>query len=209
MTMEMPPPYPPDKDWSELVLAMIGSRYSVAPKRLAAPGPSAAQLQAIVEAAGCAPDHELLRPWRLVRIAPDQRERLAGLFVAALLERDPAAALEDQARAREKAFRAPELLLAVARLEPAHDDVPAHERYVALGAALMNLLLAAHGMGFGAMLTSGHSLRSRRFAQAFATGGGEVPVCFVSIGTPLAVRRRARPSAQELMSDWRHGASDA
>jgi nitroreductase len=209
MTREMPAPQPPDKDWSELVLALITSRYSVAPKRLAAPGPSTAQLQAIVEAAGCAPDHELLRPWRLVRIAPDQRERLAALFVQALLERDPQAAADDQARAREKAFRAPDLLLAIARLEPAHGDVPAHERYVALGAALMNALLAAHGMGFGAMLTSGHSLRTRRFAQAFACQPGEVPVCFVSIGTPVNVRRRARPSAQELMSHWPPDGGDA
>jgi nitroreductase len=193
---------PPAADLAELTLALITSRFSVSPKRLAEPGPSAAQLQALVEAAGCAPDHELLRPWRLVRIAPARREALGELFVHALLERDPAAPVSAQAQARAKAMRAPELLLAVVQLEPAHDEVPAAERYVALGAAMMNLLLAAHGLGFGAMLTSGRALRSRHFAQAFALEPGEEAVCFVAIGSATEVRRRARPSAFDLISEW-------
>jgi nitroreductase len=196
------PAVPLSAELAELTLALITSRYSVSPKRLIAPGPSAAQLQNLVEAAGCAPDHELLRPWRLVRIAPQQRAALGNLFVQSLLERDPAAPPAAQAQAHDKAFRAPELLLAVARLEPAHVDVPAPERYIALGAALMNLLLAAHGLGFGSMLTSGQGLRTARFAQAFGLAAGEQAVCFVAIGTASEVRRRQRPSAFELMSDW-------
>jgi nitroreductase len=184
------------------MLALITSRYSVSPKRLVAPGPSAGQLQAMIEAAGCAPDHELLRPWRLVHIAASQRPALAEVFVQALLERLPGAAPEALQQAREKAFRAPVLLLAVARLVPAHADVSEAERHVALGAALQNLLLAAHGLGFGAMLTSGHALRTAGFGRAFGLGPGESALCFVSIGTPTEVRRRHRPSAHELVSDW-------
>jgi len=186
-----------------LVHDLISGRFSVSPKRLVAPGPDAGQLQHMVEAAGCAPDHELLRPWRLVHIAGSQREALANVFVQALLERVPAAPADAQAQARQKAFRAPELILAVARLDPAHPDVPECERYVALGAALMNLLLTAHGMGFAAMLTSGHALRTACFAEAFDLRSGERAVCFVSIGTPTEVRRRARPSAHQLMTPWR------
>lgn len=197
------PPVPPPTELAELTLALITSRFSVSPKRLVAPGPSAAQLQSLVEAAGCAPDHELLRPWRLVRIAPAQRAALGELFSRSLLERDPAAPPSAQAQARDKAIRAPELLLAVAQLEPPHADVSTPERYVALGAALMNLLLAAHGLGFSAMLTSGRALRSARFAQAFSLAAGEQAVCFVAIGTATDVRRRQRPSAFELISDWR------
>ena len=80
--------------------------------------------------------------------------------------------------------------------------MPVHERYVALGAALMNLLLAAHRFGLGAMLTGGHALRSARFAQAFGRGAGEHAVCFAAIGTATEVRRHQRPSASELVSDW-------
>ena len=194
---------PSSAELADFALALITSRYSVSPKRLVAPGPNAAQLQSLVEAAGCAPDHEALRPWRFVRIGTAQRAALGELFVHALLERDPDAPANSQAQARDKAFRAPELLLALARLEPVHADVPAHERYVALGAALMNLLLAAHGYGLGAMLTGGHALRSARFAQEFGLGPGEHAVCFVAIGTATEVRRHQRPSASDLVSDWR------
>lgn len=189
-------------DIATFTLELITSRHSVSPKRLSAPGPGPDQLRAIVEAAGCAPDHELLRPWRLVRIAPDQREHLAEVFENSLLERLPEADAAARAQAREKAHRAPELLLAVVRLLPLHADVPEAERHVALGAALQNLLLAAHGMGFAAMLTSGHALRTRHFARAFALAEGEQPLCFVSIGTPTQVKARRRPAAGELMSDW-------
>ena len=201
--MNVPPPPAADADPSGIVQALITGRFSVSPKRLVAPGPSDAQLQQLVEAAGCAPDHELLRPWRLVHVAAAERPALAEVFVRALLDRVPDASADAQAQARQKAQRAPTLLLAVARLEPAHPDVPEAERHIALGAALMNLLLAAHGMGFAAMLTSGHALRSARFAEAFGLGAGERAACFVSIGTPTEVRRRARPSAHELMTRWR------
>ncbi len=193
-------PAPPDL--ATLSLALIASRHSVSPKRLAAPGPDAAQLQALVEAAGCAPDHELLRPWRLLRIGDAQRDALADVFEASLLERVPAADGAARAQAREKAHRAPVLLLAVARLLPAHEDVPDSERFIALGAALQNLLLAAHGQGYAAMLTSGHALRTAHFARAFGLREGEQAACFVSIGTPTGVKRRQRPSAHELMADW-------
>ncbi len=189
-------------DLAALTLALITSRHSVSPKRLVAPGPDATQLQAMVEAAGCAPDHELLRPWRLVRIAPEQRAALADVFEHSLLERLPDADDSARTQAREKAFRAPELLLAITRLAPVHEDVPEAERHIALGAALQNLLLAAHGMGFAAMLTSGHALRTAQFARGFNLGAGEQAACFVSIGTPTAVKRRTRPSAHELMAAW-------
>ena len=124
-----------EADPGALAHALITGRFSVSPKRLVVPGPSAVQLQRMVEAAGCAPDHELLRPWRLIRIAGSQREALADVFVRALLERLPAASIDAEAQSRQKAFRAPELVLAVARLDPPHPGVPKSERYVALGAA--------------------------------------------------------------------------
>jgi nitroreductase len=195
-------PRPAGGELGELALALITSRHSVSPKNLVAPGPDESQLLALLEAAASAPDHKEQAPFRFIRIGDGQRERLARAFEAALVERDANAEPADRARAREKAFRAPTLLLAVARLEPAHPDVPARERFVSLGAALMGLLLAAHGLGFAGMLTSGRALRLASFARVFGLAEGEEPVCFVSIGTPLKSRRRVRPQAQSLLSDW-------
>ena len=189
-------------DLPGLVLALIGSRYSVMPKRLHAPGPDAAQLQQLVEAAACAPDHRGLRPWRLVHIGDGQRGVLADLFEACTRDRDPNATADDIARSREKAQRAPLLLLAVLRSLPPDDEVPLAERAVSLGAALMALLLAAHGLGYGGMLTSGRAVRTPRFARAFALGDGEQALCFVSIGSAQGGKARSRAGADGLLSAW-------
>jgi nitroreductase len=189
-------------DWSALALALIGSRFSVFPRHLHAPGPSAAQLQQMIESAATAPDHHDLRPWRLVRIGDDQRDTLADVFESCARERLPPPTPEDLAKSRGKAHRAPTLLLAVLRLAPADDEVPEQERILTAGAALMNLLLAAHAMGYGAMLTAGRSLRTAALPRAFGLAADERPLCFVSIGTPGEIKRRPRPSASELLSDW-------
>ena len=193
-------------DLAGLVLALIGSRQSVSPKRLHAPGPDAAQLQKMVEAAACAPDHRGLRPWRLIRITDAQRAPLADLFEACLRDRadghEPVLSADDVAKSRDKAQRAPTLLLAVLKAAPDDPEVPLIERAVTLGAALMNLLLAAHGLGYGAMLTSGRAVRSPRFAAAFALAADEQAVCFVSIGTPLVVKRHGRGGAADYLGDW-------
>ena len=196
-------------DLATLVLALIGSRHSVAPKRLLAPGPSPAQLLQMVDAAACAPDHRALRPWRLIHIADHQRDALADLFEACSRERvgpleaPPTAA--DLAKSRDKAYRAPTLLLAVLRATPDDPEVPLTERAVTLGAALMNLLLAAHGLGFGAMLTSGRAVRTARFAQAMALAADEHAVCFVSIGTAGPAPRHARAAAADFIAAWTAG----
>ena len=100
-------------DLADLVLALIGSRHSVSPKRLRSPGPDAAQLQQVIEAAACAPDHRGLRPWRLIRIADHQRDALADLFEACLHDRSdgraPLPTHDDVAKSRDKAHRAPTL----------------------------------------------------------------------------------------------------
>lgn len=196
-------------DLAGLVLALIGSRHSVAPKRLLAPGPDAGQLQQMVEAAACAPDHRGLRPWRLIRIGDHQRDALADLFEACLHDRadghEPALLPDDLAKAREKAYRGPTLLLAVLKATPDDPEVPLIERAVTLGAALMNLLLAAHGLGYGAMLTSGRAVRSARFGQAMALADDEQAVCFVSIGTPTATKRHARGCAADFLGEWTAG----
>jgi nitroreductase len=187
---------------AEQALNLIASRHTVMPRRLVAPGPDAAQLQQLVGAAACAPDHRSLRPWRLVRIADDQRTRLADLFEACTRDRHPGATDDDIARSREKALRAPVLLLAVLRSDPPDEEVPPTERAVALGAALMALLLAAQAMGYGTALTSGRAVRTARFARAFALAPDEQAVCFVSIGTPRAAPQRQRGPAAGLLQDW-------
>jgi nitroreductase len=191
----------PAEELCDLAQALIHTRQNISPKRLAAPGPTATQLEQLLSAAAAAPDHGQLHPWRFVIIPQDKRALLAEVFAQALIERDPNATLEQIASAREKAHRAPLLLLAVARLGPAEPDIPALERMVSFGCALQNMLLSAHAMGFGAGLTSGQAMASVHMRMLFALTEGEQPVCFVNIGTVSKRKpQRARPAPSEFTS---------
>ena len=83
-----------DGQGAELAAALLQARQTVLPKRLGAPGPDAAQLQAILAAAGHAPDHGCLLPWRFVLVPQQARTALGDTFAQALRERDAAATPE-------------------------------------------------------------------------------------------------------------------
>jgi nitroreductase len=181
---------------------LISSRHNVSPKRLVEPGPDADQLDALLSLAAAAPDHGLLTPWRFIVVPVEERDKLAEAFALALLDRAPDATLEQIESAREKAWRAPLVMVAVACLGPREPDTPALERMISMGAAIQNILLGAHAMGFGAGLTSGRAMASPRMARLCSLGEGEVAVCCVNIGT--VSRRhaapRSRPTAGELVT---------
>ncbi|WP_255440119.1 nitroreductase family protein [Caenimonas sedimenti] len=181
---------------------MIHARRTVLPKRLLAPGPDARQLERILRAASAAPDHDQRTPWRFVLVQVAARTVLAEGFAAALRERDPAANPAQLAQAREKAFRAPTLLLAVARTGLPGDGVPLAERLVSAGCAIQNVLLMATALGFGSALTSGQALQSRALRELFALGSGEQALCFVNIGTASsAPPPRARPAVRSYVRE--------
>ncbi|MDO9073039.1 MAG: nitroreductase family protein [Rubrivivax sp.] len=188
------PSFPADTDGVfATVRELIESRQTVLPKRLVEPGPTPAELQSLLALAAAAPDHGQLTPWRFIAVPAAQRHRLADAFAGALADRDPAATPEQLAQAREKAYRAPLLLLAVACLGPREPDVPAPERLVSLGAALQNLLLGAHALGYGAGLTSGQAMASPRMHRLCGLAEGELAVCCVNIGTATRRSQRLQP----------------
>jgi len=185
----------------ELLAALLTQRQTILPKRLGAPGPDAHQLHAILQAASHAPDHGQLLPWRFVLVPPSARAALGQAFVQALLERDAQANAEEQARAREKALRAPVLLLATVDEradDEEHAQVPVPERILSAGCAVQGLLLAATALGYGSALTSGKALQSAALRTLFALPPHERALCFVSIGSVLSGKPpRERPAASQ------------
>ena len=81
-------------------LDMLAHRYSVGPKFLAPPGPTAAQWRRAAELALRAPDHGGLRPFRFVIVDDAQRTALSELFVQDAIRRGHAADEVDKARSR-------------------------------------------------------------------------------------------------------------
>lgn len=189
-----------DSELFEMTQTLIDSRQNISPRRLFEPGPTAQELEALLALAAAAPDHGLLTPWRFIIVLAAQRRRLADAFALALVDRDPGATLEQIESAREKAYRAPLLMVAVARLGKQVPDTPALERMVSMGAAIQNLLLGAHAMGFGAGLTSGQAMASPRMRQLCQLAPGDEPVCCVNIGTvgKKKASKRLRPTPSEF-----------
>ncbi|BEP46287.1 nitroreductase [Variovorax sp. V15] len=182
--------------------ALLQARRTVLPKRLGAPGPDRAEFEQILGAAASAPDHGGLVPWRFVVVPPPQRGRLADVFVQALLQRDAAATPEQQDQAREKAFRAPLLMLAIARLGPGNAEIPATERILSAGCAIQNMLLAATALGYGSALTTGKALQSDELRALLALDRHEEPLCFISVGSVTARKvGPARPTLGRYVSE--------
>ncbi len=173
---------------------LIQARQTILPKRLLSPGPGEAALQAILTAAAAAPDHGQLLPWRFVLVPTNQRAALGDVFQQALCARDPLATADQLAQAREKAFRAPVLLLLVVDGERGDPDIDLHERLISAGCAVQNMLLMATALGFGSAITSGKALKSAPLRSLFGLKALEHAPCFVSLGTVQSSRpARARP----------------
>lgn len=196
-------PATPTTEWPDTALQLMSARRTILPKRLVAPGPDATQLHQLFTAAATAPDHDQVQPWRFVVIPDCARASLADVFGQALRDRDAQATDDQVAQAREKAFRAPLLLLLVVDGDKGDPAVDVCERMVSAGAAVQNLLLMATAQGFGSALTSGKALKAASFRQAFHLKHGEFAPCFISIGTVLQAKPgKLRPEPASFVSTW-------
>lgn len=199
-----------DADPALLAAALMQSRQTILPKRLVAPGPDAAQLDTILAVAATAPDHGQLLPWRFVLVPQAARDRLADVFAAALLARDARAAVEQVAQAREKAYRAPLLMLVVVDGQRGDADIDLAERIVSAGCAVQNMLLMATALGYGSALTSGKALKSVELRTLFGLGQAEHALCFVSVGTAQSRKpARLRPAPRDFVTSLSPGVDAA
>ena len=187
---------------------LMQSRQTILPKRLFAPGPNPHEIGMLFEAAATAPDHGQLLPWRFIVVAESARASLAEVFGAALLERDAAARPEQLEQAREKAFRAPLLLLLVVDALCGDADIDLAERIVSAGCAVQNLLLMATALGYGSALTSGKALKSAGLRSLFGLNEATQALCFVSVGSAGARKKaRQRPAPVQFVSTLQPDAS--
>lgn len=178
----------------------LAARRHVALRRLLAPGPDDAALARMMDAAAQAPDHGCLLPWRFVLIPSRRRDDLGAVFEEALVQRDPAASDAARASAREKAFHAPCLLVAILVDAPG-TAIPVEEKLVSLGCALQNVLLAAQALGFASGLASGGAVESPAMRRLLALEPYERAVCFIGIGTGEAKKApRVRPQPGQFFT---------
>jgi F420 biosynthesis protein FbiB-like protein len=154
-------------------------------------------LRELLAAACAAPAPHHSHPWRFVEIGPETRPRLAEAMAAAWradLEADgqPPEVIETSlARSRRQLAEAPLLLLACLEQEGARRWPDRRRRRAerdmylqSLGAALQNLLLAAHARGLGGYLKGAPLFCQSAVAQALDLPSGWQPAFLVLLGYP-------------------------
>ena len=172
-------------------------------KALTDPAPDAGALELLLESAARAPDHGRLRPWRFIVIRGTARERLGELMADQLRRRQPAATAESLQRERQKALRAP-LIVVVAAVCNAAAKIPPIEQILAAGAAAQNIMLAATALGFGAMWKTGDAAYDDTVKVALGLEAADAIVGFLYLGTApaAAVPPPARGQWQDRVSYW-------
>ena len=182
-------------------LSLLETRRSGRPREMIAPGPNEAQLMRILAIAARTPDHGKLFPWRFIVVAPDQRDALADLLLKALPESDTDAGPAHVAKAQEFAHQAPTLVVLVAAPIAEH-KIPLWEQTLSVGAAGMNLLMAAHAMGFVGGWLTGWAAYSERVRSAFC-GPGERIAGFLFLGSPgVELQERPRSPLTAVAKPW-------
>src|SRR5258705_2745998 len=91
------------------------------------PGPTKEELDTMLRGALRAPDHGRLRPWHFIVISGEDRARFGTLLAESLKAREPGTTPEMLDREREKALRAPLILVVAARVK-ASDKIPEVEQ---------------------------------------------------------------------------------
>lgn len=173
-------------------LALLARRRSSKLMHLAAPAPSAAEIDALIALAARVPDHGKLGPWRFVVIEGDARAR-AGEALAEVVRNDEGVDATRLEFVRNTFLRAPACVMVVSSPQP-HKKVPEWEQQLSAGAACFSLLLAAHALGYaGCWLTEWQAFDPRA-AAALGVGEQERIAGFIYLGTapePAAERVRA------------------
>ena len=183
------------------ILSLLATRRSGKPRDLVGPGPTPEDLERILTIAARTPDHGTLTPWRFVIVADDQRDALAELLLQALAEENPDASDKHREKEVNFAHYAGQLIVLVSAAVPNH-KIPVWEQQLSCGAAGMNLLLAAHALGFVAGWVTGWRAYSRRVLSALCEPGERI-AGFIFIGHPAGeLEDRERPSLDEVSWRW-------
>src|SRR5256884_6470144 len=179
---------------------LLLTRYSAL--KLGEPAPSAQAVQAMLESAARAPDHGRLQPWRLILIEGEARLGFGEVLAEALSRRNPLANEQALAREREKALRAPLIIVVATRCDRSA-KIPVVEQIVSAGCAAHGLMLAAFAQELGAKWRTGEAAYDEMVKGALGIGSDDLIIGFIYVGTDAGgVSSRPRPVVQEFVHRW-------
>jgi len=181
-------------------LDLLKTRRSVKPIEMGGPGPTATELETLLTVASRVPDHGKLTPWRFIVFEGEARQKAGETIAAIFKASNPQATDEQVAFEKARLARAPLVVAVVSRAGP-HVKIPEWEQVLSAGAAAMNLVTAAHALGYAANWITEWYAYDRTALDALGLAATEKMVGFVHIGrTAKPPEDRPRPPLAEIVT---------
>jgi nitroreductase len=182
-------------------ISLLETRRSGKPRDMIAPGPDETQLMRIMNAAMRVPDHGKLFPWRFVVVDGDKRDALSNLLTRAYRTEKPDAGRLEIESMDQFARQAPALIIVLSAPVDG-SKIPLWEQELSTGAICMNLLSAAHALGFVGSWLTGWPAYNEQVRSAFGSAGERI-AGFIFIGSPgRPLDERPRPDPAQIISHW-------
>jgi nitroreductase len=163
--------------------------------------PTKGQIESLLAAAVRAPTHHLTQPWRFVVLTGDALEQFGDVWASGA-EREG----KDPESVRSKPLRAPVIIAIVETPKHHLPKVQEIEEHHATGAAIQNILLAAHDMGLAAALKTGPAAHIPEVLDWLGLQNGELLAGYVYLGYPAEGREdgpQTRRTQAGEMTEWR------
>lgn len=152
--------------------------------------PSPADLDRILAVATTVPDHGGLEPWRFAVSTGDGRERFAEALVAGLYEaKGPDQPDAVVTKMRTKAYAAPCSVVLIASPDPT-SNVEVWEQVASASCTGYAVVLAATGLGYGAVWKSAGVLATAPVRALFSLTEDESLLGWVNLGSPAPLGRK-------------------
>lgn len=156
--------------------------------------PTRAEVARFVEAAGQLADHGGLRPWRVIEIRGDARDRVGDGLAKA-----DGAKKKDRDKFRARARRAPLLLAVVTSARP--KKKPRWEQEAVAAGVAHNLTLLLDDAGWGVFWRTGSDTRHKAVREAHELGAGEELLGWLYVGGIPARGKKPRAKSRIRVAD--------
>ena len=169
------------------IFSFIQRRASAFTKMLGAPGPTRAQVLALLSCATSAPDHGGLTPWRFSIVQDDDLKKFATLAIDCFVatKKDRPLAVEEINNFKAKVMRAP-TVVAVWASPSDKKPIPHREQVLSVAMAVAQIMLAASDddYPFKAVFLTGFIAEHRPLvARAFGLLPQDEFLGYIYIGT--------------------------
>ncbi|MFZ4541218.1 MAG: nitroreductase family protein [Rickettsiales bacterium] len=182
-------------------LTALLTRRSTSVRDLRAPAPGNADLKQILTIATRVPDHGKLTPWR-IKILREEGARKLGAIAAEQFAAQNADVTEAHLAAERTRFTRAPLCLAVLST-PILGTKPVWEQELSAGAVCMNILHAAHVLGYGAKWLTEWVAFNDKILTALGGNPEDKIAGFVYLGTKyLETADRERPKLDDIAKEY-------